>query len=103
MKCKHELQHLVGTENGIKCRNCGKQFPDFAAIKADIEAQKDDEKDVKKDEIENVPKIDSETAIPEKDGVADKDIKKQKKTAVPAKSSTDKGSKTTKKKTVSEK
>lgn len=99
--CKHELQHLVGTSEGIKCRNCGKQFPNFAAIKADIEAQESVEKDVKKDKEEDVPKTDSETANPEVDGEADKVIEKPKKTAVPAKSKATKGSKTTKTKTVS--
>ena len=97
--CKHELQHLIGTEDGIKCRNCGKIFKSFAEIQADAGGQEDE----KKDEIEDVPKSELETAATEKDGDDDKDIKKEKKTAVPAKGSSAKTAKTTKKTAVSKK
>lgn len=103
MKCKHEMQHLVGTEKGIMCRNCGKQFPNFEALKEDAKQDEEPKKDEVNDVIEDVPKSDPETAIPEVDGEADKVIEKEKKTAVPAKSKTTKGSKNTKTKEVSKK
>lgn len=33
--CRHEVEHLVGTKDGIKCRNCGKVFATFAELEAD--------------------------------------------------------------------
>lgn len=35
MECRHEVEHLVGTKDGIKCRNCGKMFASFAELVAD--------------------------------------------------------------------
>lgn len=35
MDCLHEVEHLVGTKDGIKCRNCGKSFATFAELEAD--------------------------------------------------------------------
>ena len=35
MECRHEVEHLVGTKGGIKCRNCGKMFATFAELEAD--------------------------------------------------------------------
>lgn len=35
MECRHEVEHLVGTKDGIKCRNCGKTFATFAELEAD--------------------------------------------------------------------
>lgn len=35
MECTHAVEHLVGTKDGIKCRNCGKTFATFAELKAD--------------------------------------------------------------------
>lgn len=35
MECRHEVEHLVGTKDGIKCRNCGKMFATFAELEAD--------------------------------------------------------------------
>ena len=32
MDCKHELQFLMGTADGIVCRCCGRVFKDFAEI-----------------------------------------------------------------------
>lgn len=33
--CTHDVEHLVGTAGGIKCRNCGKTFATFAELVAD--------------------------------------------------------------------
>lgn len=33
--CTHAVEHLVGTKDGIKCRNCGKTFATFAELEAD--------------------------------------------------------------------
>ena len=33
--CKHEVEHLIGTSDGIKCRLCGKVFKTFAELEAD--------------------------------------------------------------------
>lgn len=35
MECTHAVEHLVGTKDGIKCRNCGKTFATFAELEAD--------------------------------------------------------------------
>ena len=34
-KCKHELQMLCGTADGILCRRCGLVFKSFAELRAD--------------------------------------------------------------------
>ena len=103
MKCKHELQHLVGTENGIMCRNCGKQFPSFKAIQDDLEMDEEPKKDEKVDVEKDGPKTDFKGANPEDTGDIDKDIEKPKTEAVQAKASAGKGSKTSKTKAVSKK
>lgn len=33
--CRHEVEHLVGTKDGITCKNCGKVFASFAELVAD--------------------------------------------------------------------
>jgi hypothetical protein len=35
VKCKHELQNLCGTADGILCRRCGLVFKSFAELRAD--------------------------------------------------------------------
>lgn len=35
MECTHAVEHLVGTKDGIKCKNCGKTFATFAELEAD--------------------------------------------------------------------
>ena len=35
MECTHAVEHLIGTKDGIKCRNCGKTFATFAELEAD--------------------------------------------------------------------
>ena len=35
MNCNHEIDHLMGTADGVVCRCCGKLFPDMAAVIAD--------------------------------------------------------------------
>lgn len=82
MICNHEAQHLVGSSDGILCKKCGRKFVSF-------------------EEIENDLKGSNLTANTEDTDVAEENIKEEKKTAVPAKSSTAKGAKTTKKKAVS--
>ena len=32
MACKHENKYLMGTKDGILCRNCGQLFPSFVDI-----------------------------------------------------------------------
>lgn len=32
--CKHEIQHLMGTADGIVCRKCGAKFASFDEINA---------------------------------------------------------------------
>ncbi len=34
-ECKHEMQWLMGTADGITCRKCGKQFKSFEEIEAE--------------------------------------------------------------------
>lgn len=38
--CNHDINHLVGTFEGIVCRKCGKVFPSFATLHADLEADR---------------------------------------------------------------
>lgn len=35
MVCTHDVEHLVGTADGITCKNCGKVFATFAELVAD--------------------------------------------------------------------
>ena len=39
-KCEHDVNWLMGTNAGIVCRKCGKLFPDFATLGADLEADR---------------------------------------------------------------
>ena len=39
-RCKHDINWLLGTGSGVICRRCGKRFPDFAALKADLDADR---------------------------------------------------------------
>lgn len=49
MDCKHELQNLMGTADGIVCRVCGRVFANLDEIKgADIPAEKKATKTQKK-------------------------------------------------------
>ena len=32
--CKHEIQHLMGTADGIVCRKCGATFASFEELNA---------------------------------------------------------------------
>jgi hypothetical protein len=41
--CKHEVEHLIGTKDGIECRLCGKQFKTFAELEADRGEKKPEE------------------------------------------------------------
>lgn len=38
--CKHDVNYLMGTADGIVCRKCGRVFPSLAALHADLEADK---------------------------------------------------------------
>lgn len=82
MICNHEVQHLVGSSDGILCKKCGRKFVNFA-------------------EIENDRKGSNLTANTENNGGAEGIIEKPKKTAVPAQGSTAKGLKDVDKKAVS--
>lgn len=37
MDCKHEINMLMGTADGIVCRNCGRLFRSFEEIKGPVE------------------------------------------------------------------
>jgi hypothetical protein len=41
--CKHEVEHLIGTKDGIECRLCGKTFKTFAELEADRGEKKPEE------------------------------------------------------------
>ena len=41
--CKHEVEHLIGTKDGIKCRLCGKTFKTFAELETDRQADEQPE------------------------------------------------------------
>ena len=38
MNCKHDVNSLMGTGDGIVCRKCGKIFTSFATLKAELDA-----------------------------------------------------------------
>lgn len=40
MNCKHDVNYLMGTADGIVCRKCGKVFPSLASLHADLEADR---------------------------------------------------------------
>lgn len=40
MDCKHDVNYLMGTSEGIVCRKCGKVFPSLATLHADLEADR---------------------------------------------------------------
>lgn len=40
MDCKHDVNYLMGTSEGIVCRKCGKVFPNLATLHADLEADR---------------------------------------------------------------
>lgn len=35
MSCKHEVEHLIGTSEGILCKKCHKVFKSFTEIELD--------------------------------------------------------------------
>lgn len=40
MNCKHDVNSLMGTGDGIVCRKCGKIFTSFATLKAELDADR---------------------------------------------------------------
>lgn len=38
MDCKHEIEKLMGTADGIVCRGCGRLFKNFNEIHPETEA-----------------------------------------------------------------
>lgn len=38
--CKHDVNYLMGTSEGIVCRKCGKVFPSLASLHDDLEADR---------------------------------------------------------------
>lgn len=38
--CKHDVNYLMGTSDGIVCRKCGKVFPSLASLHDDLEADR---------------------------------------------------------------
>ena len=39
-KCMHDINDLMGTNEGIVCRKCGRVFPDLKTLHADLEADR---------------------------------------------------------------
>lgn len=39
-KCRHDINDLMGTNEGIVCRKCGRVFPDLKTLHADLEADR---------------------------------------------------------------
>jgi hypothetical protein len=38
--CKHDVNYLMGTADGIVCRKCGKVFHSLASLHDDLEADR---------------------------------------------------------------
>lgn len=54
--CKHEVEHLIGTSDGIKCRLCGKVFKTYAELEADRpQEEKAEEKPVEEKPKKKAP------------------------------------------------
>ena len=53
--CRHEVEHLVGTKDGIKCRNCGKSFATFAELEADRPKKQEKKVEAPAEEVTAVP------------------------------------------------
>lgn len=58
MSCNHDVQHLVGTSEGITCRLCGKQFKTFDELLKDrpTKSKNDEPKAEAEEVIEEKPK-----------------------------------------------
>lgn len=54
MECTHAVEHLVGTKDGIKCRNCGKTFATFAELVADRPKKQEKKVETPAETIETV-------------------------------------------------
>jgi len=52
--CKHEVEHLIGTKDGIKCRLCGKTFKTFEELKADRKEVPEDKEIITEEQPEEV-------------------------------------------------
>lgn len=59
--CRHEVEHLVGTKDGIKCRNCGKTFATFAELEADRPKKQE-----KKAPVETIEAVETPAEKPKK-------------------------------------
>lgn len=55
MVCTHDVEHLVGTADGITCKNCGKVFATFAELEAD-RPKKEQVKEVAEKPADEKPK-----------------------------------------------
>ena len=60
MKCKHPVEHLIGTADGIKCRLCGQIFPTYDELVkdrgADEKPAEEAEQEVTEAPAEEAPK-----------------------------------------------
>lgn len=65
MACTHDVEHLVGTKEGITCKNCGKTFATFAELEAD---RPKPEKKAKAEEATEVPAEDKPKKTTKKGG-----------------------------------
>ena len=54
MECTHAVEHLIGTKDGIKCRNCGKTFATFAELEADRPKKQEKKVEIPAETIEAV-------------------------------------------------
>lgn len=54
MECTHAVEHLVGTKDGIKCRNCGKTFATFEELVADRPKKQEKEVEAPAETVEAV-------------------------------------------------
>jgi hypothetical protein len=52
--CKHEVEHLIGTKDGIKCRLCGKTFKTFAELEADRQGEEKPKEVAEEKEIDEI-------------------------------------------------
>lgn len=54
--CTHDVEHLVGTKDGITCKNCGKVFATFAELESDRPKPKEQVEEVAEKLADEKPK-----------------------------------------------
>ena len=66
MECRHEVEYLVGTADGITCKNCGKTFSSFVELVADRPKKQEKEVEAPAETVEAVEAVEAPAEKPKK-------------------------------------